>query len=351
MKILVVAAEKAGLIDKGGVAQYVLGLVSALRRVGHDVRIAIPPYKYLQGLKDKMPIPGVKVFSVGAHSDFEAVSSAGGIYSPANFERWIAFSRAVVDSACSDDWQPDIIHCQDAHACMVPVFLTHLRHQGNQVAASIKTVLTIHNLLEQGKGPFDLFSYTGLPQSWWTTYFEFWDQTNCYKAGLMTADIVTTVSRTYATEICSSDEFGFGLAGVLKSLARPIRGVVNGIDEAVWAMKEPPLRYDGSDSIQGLSSGKVALRKRLFPEWAWPAREPLIAFKGRWDRQKGIELIPAVRALLGKARFIFDTWPDPGAGRNFVDDGKTVSHTVRDKFISVWRDLEALQRDNPFRFS
>ncbi len=349
MKILVAAAEFAGIVDKGGVAQYVLGLVSALIRAGHDVRVAIPRYGFLNAPAGGSPIANVNVVCPGDHADFANVASAGGIYhNPESFERWIAFSRAVVDYACSDDWQPDVLHCQDAQVCMVPVFLAQLRSVGNDAALAIGTVLTIHNLLEQGKGPYALFASTGLPGHWYHSHFEFFGGSNCYKAGLMTADVVTTVSRTYAKEIQSSEEYGFGLMGVLRSLRRPVEGVVNGIDEIEWCMDG--LKYDGSDSIQALVARKLAVRKRLFPEWAWDVDEPLIAFKARWDRQKGIELMPdAISAVLAKARIIFDTWPDPGSGGEYVPDEKTVRHTVSDNFIRVWRRLEALRAGNPFR--
>jgi starch synthase len=349
MKILVAAAEFAGIVDKGGVAQYVRGLVFALIQAGHDVRVAIPRYGFLKIVDGTSPVAGVDVVCLGDHADLASVTSAGGIYhNPESFERWIAFSRAVVDYACSDDWQPDVLHCQDAQVCMAPVFIAQLRSEGNHAALTIGTVLTIHNLLEQGKGPYALFASIGLPDHWYHSHFEFFGGSNCYKAGLMTADVVTSVSRTYAQEIRSSDEFGFGLMGVLQSLPRPVEGVINGIDEIEWCMDG--LRYDGSDSIPALVNRKLAVRKRLFPEWAWDVDEPLIAFKARWDRQKGIELMPeAISAIIGKARIIFDTWPDPGSGGEYGSDEKTVWHTVSDAYIRVWRKIEALRAGNPLR--
>jgi starch synthase len=347
VKILVAAAEFAGIVDKGGVAQYALGLVSELIRAGHEVRVAIPRYGFISAASGPPHSVNAKIECIGDDADFESVTSAGGIYhNPESFERWISFSRAAVDYACS--WRPDVLHCQDAHACMIPVFIEQLRSEGNRVAASIGTVLTIHNLLEQGKGPYDLFAATLLPDRWYHRHFEFYGGTNCLKAGLMTADVVTTVSRTYAQEIRSSEDFGFGLSGVLNSLPKPVKGILNGIDELEWALDG--LKYDGSDSISDLVTRKMNERKRLFPEWAWGGNEPLIAFKARWDRQKGIELMPeAISALIGKARIIFDTWPDPGSGGEYVSNEKTVTHAVSDKFIAVWRKLEALRAQHPLR--
>jgi starch synthase len=86
---------------------------------------------------------------------------------------------------------------------MIPVFLSQKRCDGHQVASSMGAALTIHNLLDQGKGTYDLFAYAGLPSHWHDSHFEFHGGTNCFKAGLMTADVVTTVSPTYAREICS----------------------------------------------------------------------------------------------------------------------------------------------------
>src|SRR5438552_10371570 len=96
---------------------------------------------------------------------------------------------------------------------MIPIFISHRRASGQAIISSVATVLTIHNLLEQGKGSYEFFQSFGLPSHMYATHFEYYRGVNCFKAGLISADVVTTVSKTDAQEICESEDFGFGLAG------------------------------------------------------------------------------------------------------------------------------------------
>jgi starch synthase len=319
-KILIVTPELAELAPVGGIAEYVFGLAGALLNCGHDVRVALPAYDFLtkrpeiQQVKKRLVVrlgfgasevgsvyklhvdcPAgndrkLPVLLLGGHKHFTSVESDHQVYDWPTHEPWIVFSRAVVDYLLSDhkQWKPDVIHCQDSHTALIPVFVNQLRNSEHKTFASeVRTVLTIHNLLNQGNGPPSLVSFADLPADSFENLFEFWGQANCFKAGLLSADVVNTVSRTYAQKICQTAEYGFGLEGVLKAQrdSAKLTGIVNGIDEGRWAM--PGFKYDGSDPGDEVLRAKHAMRERVYGQWGWrESDDPVIAFRGRWDNQK-----------------------------------------------------------------
>jgi starch synthase len=180
----------------------------------------------------------------------------------------------------------------------------------------MRAVLTIHNLLNQGVGPPGIVAYAGLPPGLFDVDgFEFYGLANTFKAGLLSADSVSTVSSTYAEEICQSSELGFGLEGVLQGLknAGRLTGIVNGIDKDRWRMKG--LKYDGTDDIDAIIRAKNALREKLYRRWAWKhTKQPVIAFRSRWDTQKGVALlVECIARILTHARVIVGVWGTEGA--------------------------------------
>lgn len=351
-RILLVTSELAELAPVGGIAEYVLGLATALAGAGHEVRIALPAYAFLldapghrlEPVTRRLPVPlGVGATEVttvhrlelpaphrdggplpveilGSHRHLASVSSPGEIYRWPNPEPWIAFSRAVVAHLASSPWRPDVIHCQDAHTALVPVYLRHLAAtEPRPPAGGALSTLTIHNLLDQGLGAPELVRYAGLPGRWFAIdRFEFHGRASCLKAGLVSADRINTVSPTYAREITADAEHGFGLEGVLAELADQGRlsGIVNGIDEARWQL--PGLAYDGGeDDLERVASDKHALRRELYERWGMEAdpQRPVIAFRGRWDSQKGVGvLVDALPEILGLADVVLVTWGHPGTG-------------------------------------
>lgn len=372
LKILLVTSELAEVAPVGGIAQYVFGLATSLLRRGHDVRIAIPSYGYLPSkynlrvLNDRLVVhlgigftdvtavhemhldcPGkedlrLPVIVAGGHRHFVSVRSPKDIYDWPNHEPWIAFSRTGVDHLRTSNWRPDVIHCQDAHTALIPIYVAQLREQDQRrrpdvpatFAPSTTTVLTIHNLQNKGEGPRALLDYADLPDHLFATHFEYWGHANSFKGGLLSTDRITTVSKTYAREICMSKDFGFGLEGVLQSVSGKLTGIVNGIDEDQWKMKG--VRYDGTDLAADVVNAKKAERKRLYPDWEWQETdEPVIAFKARWDRQKGIELIGRrMEQLLRHAKVVFDTLSVPGPS---------------DPFAGIWYKLTNLAEAQPQR--
>jgi starch synthase len=169
-------------------------------------------------------------------------------------------------------------------------------------------------------------------------YFEYWGGVNCLKAGLMTSDVVTTVSTTYAQEICSSVEFSYGLEGVLvHDLKQSVFGITNGIDEEKWRWNG--LNYDGSDDVEGVLAEKKTVRDTIVPMWGFERNDPIVAVKSRWTEQSGIELLGAVlEEALEYCLIIFNAWATP----DDVDGGK--------EHADVWEKLKMLRHKYPTRF-
>ena len=359
-RILIATPELATLAPVGGIAEYVLGLAAALKQRGHDVRIALPAFAYLANRAEvtmprlvtplgvgatevwpvsetRVPCPGDKaatipVSLVGAHIHFATIEAPAQIYAWPNHEPWVAFSRAVVELTRQGRWKPDIIHCQDAHTSVIPVYVRQAR-AGSAASLLPKTVLTIHNLLNQGRGPRALVAYAGLDDTAFERDgFEFYGGANCMKAGLLAADRVSTVSSTYAREIRASAEFGFGLEGVLASLPS-LAGIVNGIDEHRW-------RADGIDYERAAPADIACVKQRvrtpLYASWRWePGPDPVIAFRSRWDRQKGVLLLAeCLPEIVERARAVLCVWGTPGQD---------------DELQRAWKRITALASSRPDR--
>jgi starch synthase len=335
MKILLVTAELAPMASAGGVGQYVLGLAKVLLGNKHDVRVAIPNYAFFPKT-DPPELKSIKVERLSSHPHFASAKNTAGIYKTTDFMPWVDFAKSTVEFLRKSDWTPDIVHCMDGHASLVPVYIAEARKADPAAFTNTRTVLTIHNLLEKGEGPREFFDRLDLPASLYDTRFEFYGKTCCYKAGILSADRVSTVSVTYAREIAASEDYGFGLAGVLRSLPHPPVGIVNGIDAESWTL--PGAKYDGSDAPAGVIRQKRAKLAEILPDWAGKTREPVIAFKARWDRQKGIELLTdCMEEILESARFVFDTWGEPKGGEGI--------------YLETWNTLRALSEKYPLRLA
>jgi starch synthase len=151
--------------------------------------------------------------------------------------------------------------------------------------------------------------------------------------------MVNTVSRTYAREICGSSEYGFGLEGVLR-LLRDRRGnflgIVNGVDEHRWVMDG--LKYNGADSMARVARAKSGARRSPFRRLKWKAADgPVVAFRARWDEQKGVRLlVEALPALAEIARLAIVTWGTPGP---------------TSRLRELWQALDAFAVANPGRIA
>lgn len=213
---------------------------------------------------------------------------------PDNAERFAAFTKAAV-AALPElmGGAIDVLHAHDWQTALAPAFVQMRR--GDARYAATRTVLTIHNLAHQGVFDKRMMDTLGLPWEWFHPgAVEFHDRLGFLKGGLTMADVVTTVSPSYAQEI-REPAHGVGLDGVLRALGGRLRGLVNGIDGVAWNSRSDaflPAAFDADDL-----SGKRACRDALLEELGLhPADEttPVVATIGRLAWQKGVDLIAGI---------------------------------------------------------
>ena len=310
MRVLFCASEIVPLAKTGGLADVAGALPNALAARGVDVRLAMPHYRgisieqahggtvevrtgdeVLSGTIGDARLPGghLPIWLVGQPSLFDrpGLYGEGGADYPDNLTRFTFFARAVLQWLRTQSWQPDVIHCNDWQTALVPAILA-AEERGPASA------LTIHNLAYQGLFPADQFPRTGLPWAMFTMHgLEFWGQVNLLKGGLYFADVLSTVSETYAREI-QTEEFGAGLDGVLRDRADDLFGILNGVDYSVWDPAVDtliPARYSVDDL-----GGKAVCKQHLQQAFHLPTepRTPLIGMVTRLADQKGLDLVAGV---------------------------------------------------------
>lgn len=208
-----------------------------------------------------------------------------------NAERFIFFSKAIIGLSKALNIKWDIIHCNDWQTAIIPVLLRTF-HADDPLFKDTKTILSIHNLGYQGIFPPDSFSLTGLPSHLFSIDgLEFWGKVNLLKGGIIFSDQITTVSPAYAKEI-QTEEFGFGLNGLLRAHAHKLLGILNGADYGEWNPETDPYivaRYSKEDL-----SGKRHCKKDLLSKFDLPVglvERPLMGMVTRLAAQKGIDLL------------------------------------------------------------
>jgi starch synthase len=322
LNILFVSSEAVPFAKTGGLADVAGALPREMARLGHDVRLALPRYGAIDGaahgLKEwgrlavptaagvvsavveegRLPGSGVQVFAIGHEPLFgrQGLYGEAGADYPDNLERFAFFCRAVMELALAfakvSRWMPEVLHAHDWQAALSIVYRKSLYAKRPEFK-KLGTLLTVHNLGYQGLFPAAAFPKTGLgPELFTPKTLEFYGQVNLLKGGLVFADLLTTVSPTYSREI-QTQEFGFGLEGVLRERQDRLSGVVNGIDTETWNPAGDPhlkARYSASDL-----AGKRACKEALQRELALPVRDvPLLAVISRFTPQKGLDLVAAV---------------------------------------------------------
>jgi len=321
MKVLFVSSEGLPYSKTGGLADVVEALPKALVESGHEVVVLLPRYRgnkitvtvvssVTVALGDRLRFPaiaegqaigGVRYFFVDDPGFFDREQLYGdksGDY-PDNAERFAEFSRVAIEFA-KRVWLPDVIHCHDWQAALVPVFL-RTQHREDPVARSLPVVLTIHNLAYQGLFPQTELTKIGLPESLFALdALEFYGKVNFLKGGLIFADYLTTVSKKYAKEV-QTPEYGCGLEGVIQSRADRLVGILNGVDYAIWS-PESDTFIAQNYSAHNLE-GKKACKKNLLEFFHLSAENidrPLIGIISRFVDQKGFDLIATIGGDLMK---------------------------------------------------
>jgi len=313
MKILFVSSEAVPYVKTGGLADVSGALPKELKKRGHDVRIVLPKYSQIDSQKFNIEpcsiVFGIPNFYCEAaiEKTIEPLSkmivyfvkcdhffSREEIYDDYedNAERFIFFSRAVLELLKYLDWKPDIIHCNDWQTGIIPALLKNTSDK-DTLYQNIRTLITIHNMTYQGVFSREKFYFTGLPDELYNYHaLEYWGKISLLKAGLVYADIINTVSETYAMEIQTS-EFGWGLEGILTERKSDLYGIVNGIDYEVWDPKMDSYiwyKYDENSLDQ-----KYLNKEELQKECNLPQIDvPIIGIISRLVDQKGFDLIEGI---------------------------------------------------------
>ena len=312
-KILFASSEAYPLIKTGGLGDVAGSLPLALAHLGHDVRLILPAYRsVLSKLKQfetvaKITLDGlpgtvdilqaafgdspVKLWLVHYGPAFDRdgnpyVDDQGEDW-PDNPSRFALFGRIIArlgQGSAGVDWVPTIVHCNDWQTALAPALLA-MQHPRPA------TVFTIHNLAYQGVFSYQAFHALGLPaQLWSPVSMEYFGNFSFIKGGLIYADMVNTVSPTYAKEI-QTPQYGYGLDGLLRHRGDRLRGILNGIDTEQWNPETDPYleKHFSNQRIVGKKANKIALQQQL--NLAVDEKIPLIGLIGRLVQQKGIDLV------------------------------------------------------------
>ena len=250
-KILFATSEAVPFIKTGGLADVAGSLPKYFDKEKYDVRVMLPKYMCMkEEWKEKLEYvthfymdlswrqqyvgilkleyDGITFYFIDNEFYFNGFAPYGDMY--ADIEKFAFFSKAVLSALPMIDFRPDIIHCHDWQAGLVPVFLDNFRY-GNEWYRGIKTVMTIHNLKFQGTWDTKrVRDITGLPQYYFAPdKLEAYKDANFLKGGIVYADRITTVSNTYAQEIKTAF-YGEKLEGLMNARSNCLSGIVNGID-------------------------------------------------------------------------------------------------------------------------
>ncbi|MCH2211234.1 MAG: glycogen synthase GlgA [Fuerstiella sp.] len=325
LRIVLAASEAVPWFKTGGLADVTTALARALDQQGHDVTVIVPDYATIRSGRDDLlpnvtstgirfavningetvpgtvrwatlPESGVKVLLLAQNRYFNRsqLYMEDGVGYEDNCERFCFFSRAVMEVCSQMVLRPDIIHCNDWQTGLIPALL-HSQFAGRPGFENAASVVTIHNMSFQGQfWHFDM-PLTGMDWRYFSMHhMEHQGHLNLLKTGIAMADQITTVSPTYAREICTP-EGGCGLDGLLRHRRSDLTGILNGIDQTVWNPETDPhlcSRFSAATPQPGKSDCKEYLQK----EMGLPVRRdvPLFGVVSRISDQKGFDLIVEV---------------------------------------------------------
>jgi starch synthase len=322
LRITFAASECVPFSKTGGLADVVGALPGALATLGHKVTVYLPLYRETKLQTRRVVIPSItvpfddqyrfcSVVDDGVQNnvqfyfiDYPPFFDRDALYGTSlgdyhdNAERFALFCRATIE-ASKILGVPEIFHCHDWEAALIPILLQTL-YAEDPSFAGVSTVFSIHNIGYQGIFSPDTLPLLMLPWDLFTiTKLEFYGKVNFLKGALTYADMITTVSRRYAQEIQTS-EYGFGLEGVLRSRAGSLVGIVNGVDYCEWSPEVD--RYIVQNYSVDHLEGKAACRRDLLKLFALdvPATTPVIGIVSRFAAQKGFDLFSAIADRLAR---------------------------------------------------
>lgn len=325
MKILFVASEVHPILKVGGIADVVGSLTKEIKKSGHDVRVALPFY---QPLKNKKITPLNKIVSL--QTEFNKTSENVNIYktlisgtekqadvpvylfendkyisdkgvyldtkSFLYLKRFLFFSQAVLQSFSTLNWKPDIIHCHDWQAGLIPVLLK-IKQKSSKDDSSIKTLFTIHNLLIQGCWNYvQVLKCLGLKGNEIPSLSQkmkglYGEDFNVLQQAILNSDLINVVSPGYANEIKTSLYYSRGLEKVIQKREKDIVGILNGIDTDFFNPETDQFieKTYSTRKIDFKNLNKLALQKKAGLKQN--IETPLFSMISRLDVQKGVDLV------------------------------------------------------------
>jgi len=317
LKICFAASEMVPFAKTGGLADVAGALPLYLHEEGHDVRVFLPLYSKIDTSKYSFTPVGFLTgltMHLGPHPFEYSVfvarpseESALEVYlinCPQLYHRrslytgeWDEHLRfallcgAAIECCQRMGWGPDVFHCNDWHTSLIPLYLKSV-YSWDKLFRSTRSILTIHNIAYQGVFPAEVVPNLGLDEHRTLLFQQDLDAgvVNFLKTGVLYADAVTTVSRTYAQEI-QGDEMGMGLAPLLRERSNTVVGIVNGVDYDTWNPETDPYlprRY----GIEDVAEGKAANKRHLLEELGltYDAKAPALGIVSRLTSQKGFDL-------------------------------------------------------------
>jgi len=307
VRVLIAASEGSPFSKTGGLGEVIGSLHRELLGLGINSTLITPLYKGIKerfNLSDtKISIPiniGDRIYRAGVFSlkkenslfidcpyfferDELYGTSEGGY--PDNAERFIFFSRAILEAISSLDIYPDIIHINDWQTALIPAYTKTIYRER---FGSTPTLLTIHNLGYQGIFPEYAYKLSALPYELFTPKgIEYYGNMNFLKAGIVYSTAISTVSPTYAKEILTP-EYGFGLDGVLRDRKDTLTGILNAIDTELWNPAKD--KFIAKNYIKKDISGKALCKDSLAKECRFDRKNPILSMVGRLSSQKGIDI-------------------------------------------------------------
>lgn len=329
MNVMFVVWENDPFFKFGGLGDIARSLPGALQTMNVDIRVVIPYYKVVKFARNKKQKIGEYNFLYDGKNAKVEVWQALNPYTKVisyflknkkyldiilPIETWGFFDKAIVELIKSNvlNWKPDILHINDLHGGLIPLLI-------KQEALPIKTMLTIHNLAFQGKAPIGIIKRMGINPSLCKTIQ--WEikskQINFLQEAIIHADVVTTVSPTYAKEIMT-EEFGCGLHEILRGKEGLIYGILNGIDidwrhtsrdraiKFPYGPKEKRIgeKIEYYDWKKGKALDKEFLQKKLGLKV--DKNLPMLCFIGRISGgQKGLDILHRMLRRVDQTKFQF----------------------------------------------
>lgn len=313
-----IGSECYPFVKTGGLGDVMSALPKSLAKLNCDVKVIIPRYKCIpQKFQEKMEYKGSfsmdlcadgKQYYVGIMEyqedgvvydfiDNDEFFSWGNPYTNLidDIPKFCYFGKAALAALNYLDWTPDVVHCHDWQAALVPLYLRTCFKDSNVGRASC--VLTIHNLRFQGIYDRKTIQYwSGLPDYVFNKdcLTQNWLDANMLKGGITYSNVVTTVSNTYAGEI-QTEEYGEGLEEHLRYHHNKLVGIVNGIDTDIWNPATDKLLaapYDSHNVIENKKANKKALQESLGLEV--DDHKIVIGLISRLTNQKGLDLVNSV---------------------------------------------------------